>query len=225
MSKKKQKECSLDEEMLMWTSYRYCIGRKTYVTDLAYYMAQKYYPILSDNRLSFTSEDIHKEIYDHLRWLPFDFNVHRMYSEEKLKPLDYIFEFINRENITSEKEFCSIARLEYHVREDKFEYEKKEPTIKDYFNFHSDVVDLLPWNDLANCFDKSCHKTLTLIDGTEITAFPSWVEKTRPVEGKEGYVTTEGCFGYERVWKSVEDFVNGRGRYKYIPEENIKKID
>ena len=34
-TKKQQEKCSMDEEMLMWTSYRYCIGRKTYVSSLA----------------------------------------------------------------------------------------------------------------------------------------------------------------------------------------------
>ena len=43
-----KEQCSLFEEMLMWTSYRYCIGRHTYVTSLAGEMAQHYYNRLSD---------------------------------------------------------------------------------------------------------------------------------------------------------------------------------
>ena len=38
----KKTQLSLDEEMLFWTSYRYCIGRHTYVNSLAEYMAKKY---------------------------------------------------------------------------------------------------------------------------------------------------------------------------------------
>ena len=59
MAKKKidKEKLSINEEMLMWTSYRYCIGRKTYVVDLAYYIAQKYYKLLSDERMRFTAED------------------------------------------------------------------------------------------------------------------------------------------------------------------------
>ena len=41
--KKKKNKCSMFEEMLMWTSYRYCIGRHTYVTSMAGEMAQNYY--------------------------------------------------------------------------------------------------------------------------------------------------------------------------------------
>jgi hypothetical protein len=61
MANKKEIErerLSLDEEMLMWTSYRYCIGRKTYVTSLASYIGKKYYNLLSDERAEFTLKDI-----------------------------------------------------------------------------------------------------------------------------------------------------------------------
>ena len=70
----KNDTCSIDEEMLMWTSYRYCIGRQTYVSSLAGYMAKKYYPILSDERKLFTAKDIRSSILDRIRWTPFDFS-------------------------------------------------------------------------------------------------------------------------------------------------------
>ena len=45
-----EKKLSLDDEMIFWTSYRYCIGRHTYVTSLADYMAKKYWDLLSDGQ-------------------------------------------------------------------------------------------------------------------------------------------------------------------------------
>ena len=69
MAKKIERErLSLDEEMLMWTSYRYCIGRKTYVTSLASYIGKKYYNLLSDERAEFTSKDIKECINDCLNF-------------------------------------------------------------------------------------------------------------------------------------------------------------
>ena len=54
------KTITLDEEMLMWTSYRYCIGRQTYVTSLAPYIGKKYYPLMNDSQAQHTAEDIRK---------------------------------------------------------------------------------------------------------------------------------------------------------------------
>ena len=88
--KKKEKEkelCSLDEEMLLWTSYRYCIGRKTYVSSLAGYMAKKYYPILSKNGLENNAFDIRRCILDNLQFSPFNFQYEGTVPTKERKPL------------------------------------------------------------------------------------------------------------------------------------------
>ena len=64
----KKPELSLDEEMLMWTSYRYCIGRKTYVNSLASYMAKKYYPLMSASQRQNAAFDIRRTIGDCLQF-------------------------------------------------------------------------------------------------------------------------------------------------------------
>ena len=97
----KKKKCSTFEEMLMWTSYRYCIGRHTYVTSLAGEIAQNYYDRLDDDRLEFTANDIRSQIYDKLQWLPFQFNIHRMYNDDPFNPIDVLMEFIDRLGIMS----------------------------------------------------------------------------------------------------------------------------
>ena len=94
-----REQCSLFEEMLMWTSYRYCIGRHTYVTSLAGEIAQHYYNRLSDERMEFTATDIRKEISDKLQWLPFNFKIHRMYDSDPFNPLDALLTFIQKNNI------------------------------------------------------------------------------------------------------------------------------
>ena len=84
----KKNQCTLFEEMLMWTSYRYCIGRKTYVSTMAHEMAQYFYDRLPDMRMEQTVEDIRREIYDKLRFLPFEFHIHRIYNSDPLNPID-----------------------------------------------------------------------------------------------------------------------------------------
>ena len=133
MAKKKEK-CSLFEEMLMWTSYRYCIGRHTYVTSLAGEMAQHYYDKLTDERMEFTAADIRKEIMDKLQWLPFNFRIHRMYNEDPLNPIDALLTFVQNENINSLEEFAGYANLEYDAHNGTYAFDKKTPTIKSFFS-------------------------------------------------------------------------------------------
>lgn len=220
-TKKIEEKCSLDEEMLMWTSYRYCIGRRTYVTEMAYYIAQKYYPILSDERRLFTADDIRREIFDKLKWVVPNYEIHRFYSEEPFHPLENLFEFINRENINSVEEFITYANINYDVPKDKFTFDKCTPNVRKYVNT-SDFEDLIPWMDLANCFDTKCHKIAELNDGTEVEVFPSWQRKSVKMEDSDMYRITS--FGWEPIWKSVNDFIRkGRNMY-YIPLKNIKEF-
>ncbi len=224
MAKKKEK-CSLFEEMLMWTSYRYCIGRHTYVTSLAGEMAQHYYDKLSDERLEFTANDIHREIYDKLQWLPFKFNIHRMYDSDLLNPLDALMEFIDRLGIMSLDQFLSYSNIEYDVHNDKFEWEKKTPTIKSYFSI-SDIDDLIPWNDLAACFDKKNHKIITTeYEGKTETyeCFKTWVRKSVPCEDKPGYYR-QAEFGWEPRWVVVDEYLKTGNTYKTLNEDFIKDI-
>lgn len=224
MAKKKEK-CSLFEEMLMWTSYRYCIGRHTYVTSLAGEMAQHYYDKLEEDRLEFTANDIRREIYDKLQWLPFDFKIHRMYDSDPFNPIDVLMEFIDRVGINDMKQFLSYSNIEYDVHNDKFEWEKKTPTIKSYFSI-SDIDDLIPWNNLAACFDKKNHKIITIeYNGNTETyeCFKTWVRKSVPCEDKPGYYRqTE--FGWEPRWVVVDEYLKTGNTYKTLNEDFIKDI-
>ena len=134
-----REKCSLFEEMLMWTSYRYCIGRHTYVTSLAGEMAQYYYDKLTDERMEFTAADIRREIYDKLQWLPFNFKIHRMYDSDPLNPLDALLTFIQKNNIDTIDEIYTYSQIEYDAHKDEYVFEKKTPNIKSFFSA-SDVT-------------------------------------------------------------------------------------
>ena len=179
-----REKCSLFEEMLMWTSYRYCIGRHTYVTSLAGEMAQHYYDKLTDERMEFTAADIRREIMDHLQWLPFNFSIDRWYDQDAYNPLDVLMTFLQKYNVNTYEEFITYSKLEYNVNNDVFTFEKKIPTINSFISA-SDIDDLIPWENLAACFDKKNHKMVTTeYEGkTEVhRCFKSWKRKSVPCE-------------------------------------------
>ena len=220
-----KKQCSLFEEMLMWTSYRYCIGRHSYVTTMAADIAQHYYDRLTDERMEFTANDIRKEILDKLHWLPFQFRIHRIYNEDPLNPIDVLLTFIQKENINSLKEFAEYANLEYNSHDDTYVFEKKIPTINSFISA-SDIDDLIPWENLAACFDKKNHKMVTTeYEGkTEVhKCFKSWKRKSVPCEDKPGYYKVLE-FGWEPIWIPVDTFISG-GENKYLANEYITKVE
>ena len=192
----KKKECSLFDEMLMWTSYRYCIGRRSYVSSMARDMARRYYGMLSDERLEFTSFDIRREIMDRMRFLPFDFNIHRMLETDPLDPIDALMRFIEDREIKSLDEMLCFSRIDYDSHDDSYKYEKKIPTINSYFSI-SDIEDLLPWDELASCFDIKRHRKIKVKDGKTYTCFKAWRRKAVPCEESPGFFRNAE-FGWEQ---------------------------
>lgn len=227
--KKKSTErecCSLFEEMLMWTSYRYCIGRHTYVTSLAGEIAQHYYNRLSDERMEFTATDIRGEIYDKLQLLPFNFRIHRIYTNDSLNPLDGFLTFIQKNNIDTIDELYKYTNIEYNAHTDEYNFEIKKPTIKSYFSV-SDIDDLIPWENLAACFDKKNHKIITTeYEGKTEThrCFKSWKKVSVPCEGKPGYYKVSE-FGWEPIWIVVDEYLKTGNTNRYLADEFITKVE
>lgn len=222
--KNKMNTCSDFEEMLMWTSYRYCIGRHTYVVSMADDMAQHYYNKLSDEKKNFTAMDIRREITDRLRFLPFTLDIHRWYSNDEYNPLKVLFTYFEIEGIKSIEELATISRIEYDVHKDEYTSNRCESNFKSYIS-KMDIDDLIPWENLASLFDVKNHKMLILKDGTKVEGYQAWTQKIVPCEVKDGvqyYRNAE--FGWYQIWKSVDDTVAGK-KYHYIPAESIVKIE
>lgn len=224
--KKKSEKCSLFEEMLMWTSYRYCIGRHTYVTSLSGEMAQHYYDRLTDERMEFTAADIRREIYNHLKWLPFSFEIRRMYDSDPFNPLDVLFKLIETNDINSYDELVKYSTILYDSHTGSYQFNKCEPTIRSYFSI-SDIDDLIPWETLASCFDKKNHKIITTEYEGQIEThrcFKTWKRKCVPVEDEPGYVR-QANFGWEPVWVDVKNYLENGNYHSYMNEEFITKIE
>ena len=221
-----REQCSLFEEMLMWTSYRYCIGRHTYVTSLAGEIAQHYYNRLSDERMEFTATDIRGEIYDKLQWLPFNFNINRMYDSDPFNPLDVLLTFIQKNNIDTIDELYKYSSIEYDAHNGEYMCEIKKPTIKSYFS-SSDIEDLIPWENLAACFDKKNHKIVTTeYEGKTEThrCFKSWKKVSVPCKDKPGYYQTSEL-GWTPIWVVVDDYLKTGNTNRYLIDEFITKVE
>lgn len=231
MKKKNNKqECSIDEEMLMWTSYRYCIGRKTYVSSLASYIAKKYYDILTKERKEFTASDIRHCIEDVFRFGGIDFEYdHTVNRDERNPVMDFIM-WIN-DNINDEKDWLNIKSVVCY----KESYNPDAPKLFKIITsenpsripvYQHEFSDLMIWNDLASMFDVKNHKIIHVkYDGKEedIECFESLVEDCVPCKDNSNYYQRKP-WSWKKVWVSVEQF-KSRGEYSgHIYEENIIEI-
>lgn len=214
---KKEKKCSMFEEMLMWTSYRYAIGRKTYVSSLAHEIPQHFYHKLSKDRRQFTSEDIRKEIYDHMRFFPVELDIRRMFNEDELNPIKALLEFIDKYKIESLDELIKYSTIQYDAHKDEYKFEKKTPTINSYFSV-GDIDDLIPWETFASCFDEKNH---VFIGDKEY--FKTYHKKLVPVLDKPGYYLNAG-FGWEPIWMELNDFLDGGSYPRYTTDDDFKKL-
>lgn len=220
--KNAKEECSLFEEMLMWTSYRYCIGRTSYVSSMCDDIASHYYNRLSDERMEFTSADIRKNIMEHLQFLPFSFEIHRYTAEDEFNPISALMGFIKQENITKIEELSNYAKVIYEPHKGTYEFEKKIPTIASYFDTYL-IECLIGWDRLASCFDKRSHRLITINhSGNEyqMECFPTWKKSVISIPEKEGYFQALN-FGWEQCWVPVEEYVRGRHGVYVSPNEII----
>lgn len=223
--------CSLDEELMVCSAYRYAIGRHTYINSLANYIAKEYYNRLTPERLSFTSKDMISTINDQLQWGPCGIHYDGSVSYEDRNALDDLLIWMEQ-NVSSEKDLDSIDHIEVY----KESYSKDspklyrvyqaEPPIKKY-NSQMDIDDLLNWYTLAKVFDKSSYKVIHVKNGKleqDIIVVQSWHRMSKEIEGNPGYFKYVE-WRWEKCWVSVDDFIK-KGEYAgYIPEEYVISID
>lgn len=215
--KKKSEKCSLFEEMLMWTSYRYAIGSKTYVESLAYEIPQHYYHRLTPERRQFTAYDIRREIYEHLRIvLPFGFRIDRQTDGDKFNPLDTLLTFLNNEAVVPAG-MQTIANVVFNAHSGICQTEYKNPsTIKNVFVV-KDLDFYIPWETFASCFDDSEH---IVVNGK--TLFKTWQRTLVPVPGKECCFRQDN-FGWEPIWYDLDNFL-ANGEYSgYWTEKELEE--
>ena len=218
---KKNERATEFERMLMWTSYRYCIGRHTYVVTMADEMAEHYYHRLDDAEKLHTAIDIRREIMTQLRLaLPFDFDIDAYAPDRGLNPLKTLMRFFEREGVKSIKDLYGYSYVGYDARENEFDVRKCEPKPIQILHPY-DIEDLIPWERLASCFDVSRHCLVTAKDGQQVRAFTSWERNVVPAEEK-GYWRSAD-FGWHDVLVPLDEFLKGRSNLT-INEDLIAEI-
>ena len=219
---KKNERATEFERMLMWTSYRYCIGRHSYVVTMADEMAEHYYHRLDDAEKLHTAIDIRREIMTQLRLaLPFDFDIDAYAKERELNPLKTLMRFFEREGVKSIKELYKYSYVGYYAGENEFDVRKCEPKPMQMLHPY-DIEDLIPWERLASCFDVSRHCIVTTKDGQQVRAFTSWERNTIPAEEKGFYRNAD--FGWHEVLVPLDEYIKGNARLR-INEDLITEID
>lgn len=221
-----KERCSVDEEMLMWTSYRYCIGRKTYVNTLANYIASHYYHILSDERKQFTSKDIKDCINQVLSLSTPSLRYNGNVSYDNRDGLDDLIKYLN-ENVNEERDLIGIQSIEViqksYTNPEKY-YEisplNRNRTILDF-----DLQDLLIWYNLAQCFNIKDYKKVwykTDSDEASVLCFKTWMNKY--IESEDGF-HYRSRFKHEERYIPVNDYLSSPSIIRYINPESILKIE
>lgn len=218
-------------EDLFWTSYRYCIGRHTYVTLMARDMAEYFYDKLSDERKNFVATDIRREIAMQLRMQPFNFDISWNYTKLSNKPMETFLEFVNRQDVSNSHWLDYIAHIDIYKAENKsgdnddFDADiayRTKPIISVY---EYELLDLLPWMNLAALFDIKNHKWVVCDkeDGTEeiIECYESYINETEEVKCEGALRTLKTIpWRYKKVYRPVSK----RLSETYIDSDFIKEI-
>lgn len=220
---------SLDEEMLMWTSYRYCIGRQTYVTSLAPYIGRKYYPLMNDEKSQHTAEDIRKCIADTLNHGTLTFKYDGTVARDERDALGDFLTWINN-NVVSEKDLIGIDTIEC------FKENYKQGSTKQFFvtkmnhhelqKYETDFADLLEWHKLSSLFDRKNHvNVLVNYDGNEewIECFYSW--RKTCVKENDGPYYRQVPWQYEKALYGVDNYLTIGEYAGSLNEDYILKIE
>lgn len=213
------------EKMLMWTSYRYCIGRHSYVTAMADDIGINFYSKLTEDERLRTAKDIRRQIKDCLHFLPFSFVIDKDWSDN-CNPINILMQFFQRDNVTCIEDLASYCEVCYDAIEDRFYTEKRQSKDMSSYSSVIDIEDLLMWDRLANFFDSRTHRKITLIDGSEHIAFPHWTRYSEHIgKNKFGYYVSQlKPFGWYIQYKPLDNFLNGE-KNLVIPKESIKYIN
>ena len=216
---------STDEDLLMCTSYRYCIGKQTYVTTLAYYIASHYYSLLTDNRKQFISKDIKLCINQILSYnhpsLVYAGNV----NYDNRDGLNDLIVFLNK-NIDTEQDLIGIEDIE--VSQVSYSDCNKiyNITRTDKINtiLNLDLTDLLVWYTLAQSFNIKDYKVILCKtdDGEkEICCFETW----KPQYQMDDNGNWEKLpFKYVKTYVPVDDYISNPYNVSCLNPNNILTI-
>lgn len=216
-------------EDIFWTSYRYCIGRHSYVTSYAADMAEYFYSKLSDEKKEHYASDIRMQIEEQLHMYPFNFHYDWSIKRNERKPLEDFLEFINNQKFTNGKELTFIKNIEVFKRDNKIQYSiaRVDKLVYEHSIYEYDILDLLPWADLASLFNVKNHKMVTLRSSSgnkdeRIECYESYINNSEVISTEGNYTTLKTVpWQYKKVYRPVKYGISGR----FCDEQSIIKIE
>lgn len=225
---KQDKMCSDFEEMLMWTSYRYCIGRHTYVITMAGEIGKNYYNRLTKNQKEHASEDIRKMITDQLNFEPFNFKYEYVYNRD-INPIRDLIDIMEKENIDSVEKLIKCKSItcywDYTEKVKKHEVLRGNSNQRSYFST-MDIDDLLPWENLASLFDMENHVIVKGKNGEEYECFKAYERKHELVEDNgDMNVYRNKDFGWEWHYVAVDDYIKRGNYHGFIVDNMIESVE
>lgn len=214
-------------ENLMWTSYRYCIGRHTYVTMLAQEMGEYFYDKLSDERKQYIAEDIRSSISDYLCYQPFNFTFDYTIPRSERKPMETFLDFVSKNEYEDDKWLSYVRGICAYKKDGNIEYEvsHNDNPKYDIKICEHDLLDLIPWMDLASLFDIKNHKiVVTELNGEikETKCYESYANETIEENTDENGVVTVRSkpWKYKKIYRPIEYGVSNR----YVEPNYIVEI-
>lgn len=190
-------------EDFIWTSYRYCIGRKT---GAAFYHAGTIAKVIMDNpdfiteeRKQFNAMDIRREVNHCCTWSD-------SIKVEGCKDMD-VFSAVLYKSAELDNPYEWIYEVDTRTGNVRFFVNAK----KSPYSFDQDYLDLIPWVKLANWLDRTCHKMITVeVEGKEsvMECYPY----PQKIDGK-----------YRKVWECVDE--PNITQNNWLAEEYITKIE
>lgn len=198
-------------EDFIWMSYRYCIGRKTIAAamhaDTIASLIQDNPNILSSERKAFMVADIRREINTQLNFKR-SLRIEGSYDDDDIfSALMYSLNTIGD---------CKKMLVYFDMNSMQIYDAVDDQTLYEFESPDSDYTDLIPWVKLANWFDESCHRVITVeFDGKkqEIECYPY------PKQDRNA----DGTVTYKEVWCSIDN--PSISTTRYMAEEYITEIE
>lgn len=208
---------SLFEETLMYSSYRYMIGRHTIASNMhAGDLVVNFIPRMSQEQRGSTARDVNESIRDALRALGW----HMSYSvQSTVCPMTMFLDYISQEGLLDKLAYIRSIYVDYDYDTKQLTHDIRCSDEVNKMFLHCDISDLLPWMDFANALNSFTHTTIKVKDPDdpnaetkEIKVFPSYVEDW----DKQGRTV-------KKVWKNVDKYLSSPQQAFYVNESWIVK--
>lgn len=208
-------------ENLLWTSYRYCIGRTTYTTQYAYDIARELCDVFDDEKRKEFARDILHEIEYcmHVKGVPFfihDYSTDKNQIDALALYIDYMNSQTELTNYNDTKLIKRINCDVYYDNNITYNVERHANDTNGFIKIDM-FMDLLPWHDLACVLDTRKHYVIKTKNNQCVECIKSYICEVRGTDIGNTIIP----FKYREVYKPIDCLDNS----SYIQEQMIMNIE